>query len=70
MSLPAQNKYLNGLQVVAPGLAVCVCFFSMFVNTLTHDTGIISRVGRSLKIKLINNTNIFFFHFGEMWMYC
>ena len=26
-SIPARNKYLYGLQVVVPGLAVCVCEF-------------------------------------------
>ena len=26
------DKYLYGLQIVVPGLAVCVCEFSMFVN--------------------------------------
>ena len=31
-SIPAQNKDWYGLQVVVPGLAVCVCDFSMFVN--------------------------------------
>ena len=26
-SIPARNKYLYGLQLVVPGLAVCVCEF-------------------------------------------
>ena len=34
-SIPGRNKYLYGLQVVAPGLAVCVCVFSIFVNAPT-----------------------------------
>ena len=34
-SIPERNKYLYGLQVVVPGLAVCVCDFSMFVNAPT-----------------------------------
>ena len=34
-SIPARYKYLYGLQVVVPGLAVCVCDFSMFVNAPT-----------------------------------
>ena len=28
--IPALNKYFNGLQGVVPGLAVCVCKFSVF----------------------------------------
>ena len=34
-SIPARNKYLYGLQVVVPGMAVCVCDVSMFVNAPT-----------------------------------
>ena len=34
-SIPARFKYLYGLQVVVPGLAVRVCDFSMFVNVPT-----------------------------------
>ena len=34
-SIPARNKYLNTVQVVVPGLAVCICDFSMFVNAPT-----------------------------------
>ena len=34
-SIPARNKYLYGLQVVVPGLAVFVCAFSMFVKAPT-----------------------------------
>ena len=33
-SISPRNKYLYGLQVVVPGLAVCVCDFSMFVFEL------------------------------------
>ena len=32
-SIPARNKYLYGLQIVIPGLAVCVC---QFICLLTH----------------------------------
>ena len=31
-SIPALNKYLYGLQIVVPGVPVCVCDFSLFVN--------------------------------------
>ena len=34
-SIPARNKYMYGLQVVASGLAVCVRVLSMFVNAPT-----------------------------------
>ena len=27
----------NGLQIVVPGLSVCLCIFSMFVNALTKQ---------------------------------
>ena len=40
-SIPARNKYLYGLQVVVSRLPVCVCDFSIFVNT-----GTIPSVGR------------------------
>ena len=33
--IAAWNKYLYGLFVVVPGLAVCVCVCSMFVNAPT-----------------------------------
>ena len=33
-SIPARNKYLYGLQIIVPGLAVCVCEI-MLVNTPT-----------------------------------
>ena len=44
---PHKNKYLYGLQVVVPGLADCVCDFS--VCERTHDTEIIPRVGHGAK---------------------
>ena len=31
----ARKKYLYGLQIVVPGLAVCICDFSMFLNAPT-----------------------------------
>ena len=34
-SIPTRNKYLYGLQVVVPGLPVCVWNSSMFVNAPT-----------------------------------
>ena len=33
-------KYLYGLQVVVPGLADCVCDFSMYLSKCTYDTEI------------------------------
>ena len=40
-SIPTRHKYLYDLQLVVPGVAVCVCDFS--VSQRTHDTGIILR---------------------------
>ena len=34
-SIPRRNIYLYHLQIVVPGLAVCVCEFSVFVNAPT-----------------------------------
>ena len=31
-SIPARNKYLYDQHIFFPGLAVCVCEFSMFAN--------------------------------------
>ena len=42
---PARNKFLYGLHVVVPGLAVCVCDFFVFIKR-THDTGSILSVGQ------------------------
>ena len=36
-SIPVRNKYLYGLWIAVPGLAVCVCDFSMFVNAPTKQ---------------------------------
>ena len=37
-SILSRNKYKYGLQLVVPGLAVCVCDY---VCKRTHDTGIV-----------------------------
>ena len=34
-SIPTRSKYLYGLQIVVPDLAVCVCVFSMSINAPT-----------------------------------
>ena len=52
VSIPAQNKYLHGLQVDVPGLAVCVYNFSMFVNAPTI-LKLFTVYGNVLKIKKI-----------------
>ena len=41
-SIPAQNKYLYGLQIVVPGLGICACDY-MFVNA-THGHKIYSYI--------------------------
>ena len=40
-SIPVRNKYLYDLEIVVPGLDVCVC--GVYVCKRTHDTGFIAR---------------------------
>ena len=54
VSIPACNKYLYDLQVVVPGLAVCVCM-SLNVCKRTHDTGVIPSVENRSKKKKNNS---------------
>ena len=50
-SIPARNKHLYVLQIVVPGLTVCVCEFSMFANALTIQELFPGRAKFTLKKK-------------------
>ena len=55
-SIPARNKLFvrrtkYGVQVIVPGLAVCVCDFSVYKRT--HDTGIIPSKNQKRGAKII-----------------
>ena len=55
-SIPAGKKYLNGLQVIVPGLAVCVCDFCMLVSLKKIRIGMLLYTNITLKVVVIHMT--------------